>query len=156
MTNVIRIDGEIIEPIAPDSLVEAEPGVYSILVDGASYEVHLEAVRVEAGEVTVGNRRFAYEIEDPRQWKRSSGAAGVHGRAAILAPMPGKIVRILVEVGAEVSAGDGIVVIEAMKMQNEMKAPRAGRVAEIHGKENDSVVAGAILAIIDPVPEQAR
>ena len=147
----VRIDGEITEPTAPDSLVEAEPGVYSILVDGASYEV-----RVESGEVIVGNRRFTYEIEDPRQWKRSSGAAGVHGRAQILAPMPGKIVRILVAVGADVNAGDGIVVIEAMKMQNEMKAPRAGRVAEIHGKENDSVVAGAVLAVIDPAPDQAR
>jgi len=148
---MIRIDGEITEPVAPDSLVAAEPGVYSILVDGASYEV-----TVDAGEVTVGNRRFTYEIEDPRQWKRSSDSAGIHGRAQIVAPMPGKIVRILVAIGAEVNAGDAIIVIEAMKMQNEMKAPRAGRVAEIHGKENDSVVAGAILAIIDPTPDQAR
>ena len=148
---MIRIDGEITEPVAPDSLVAAEPGVYSILVDGASYEV-----TVDAGEVIVGSRRFTYEIEDPRQWKRSSDSAGIHGRAQILAPMPGKIVRILVAIGAEVNAGDAIIVIEAMKMQNEMKAPRAGRVAEIHGKENDSVVAGAILAIIDPTPDQAR
>jgi len=148
---MIRIDGEITEPVAPDSLVAAEPGVYSILVDGASYEV-----TVDAGEVIVGSRRFTYEIEDPRQWKRSSDSAGIHGRAQIVAPMPGKIVRILVAIGAEVNAGDAIIVIEAMKMQNEMKAPRAGRVAEIHGKENDSVVAGAILAIIDPTPDQAR
>jgi len=148
---MIRIDGEPTDPVSPDSLVAAEPGVYSILVDGASYEV-----TVDAGEVIVGSRRFTYEIEDPRQWKRSSDSAGIHGRAQILAPMPGKIVRILVAIGAEVNAGDAIIVIEAMKMQNEMKAPRAGRVAEIHGKENDSVVAGAILAIIDPTPDQAR
>lgn len=153
---MIRIDGEITEPVLPDSLVEAEPGVYSILVDGASYEVRLESGSAGAGEVTVGNRRFAYEIEDPRQWKRSSGSTGGQGRAQILAPMPGKIVRILVSIGAEVNAGDGIVVIEAMKMQNELKAPRAGRVAEINGKENDSVIAGAVLAVIDPVPDRAR
>ena len=126
-------------------LLEVEPGVYSVLADGASYEV-----RVDAAEVTVGSRRFAYELEDPRQWKRSGDAAAGHGRAAILAPMPGKVVRILAAAGDEVEAGQGIVVVEAMKMQNEMKAPRAGRVAAIQVKENDSVVAGAVLAIIDP------
>jgi biotin carboxyl carrier protein len=144
MKAVIRINGDITPPISPDSLVEAEPGVYSILVDGASYEV-----RINDTDVTVGHRRFAYQVEYPRQWKRSAGAAGGHGRAAILAPMPGKIVRILVAVGDEVEAGQGIVVVEAMKMQNEMKAPVTGRVAEIHAKENDSVVAGAVLAVID-------
>ena len=66
--------------------------------------------------------------------------------------MPGKVVRILVAAGDEVAAGQGIVVIEAMKMQNEMKAPRAGRVAAIQARENDSVVAGAVLAVIDPTP----
>jgi biotin carboxyl carrier protein len=66
--------------------------------------------------------------------------------------MPGKVVRILVAVGDEVEAGQGIVVVEAMKMQNEMKTPRAGRVAAIQAKENDSVVAGAVLAVIDPEP----
>jgi biotin carboxyl carrier protein len=143
----VRIDGEPISPVSHGTIVEVEKGVYSILVDGASHEV-----RVVAGQVTVGNRRFDYEIDDPRQWKRSDDAAGGHGRAAILAPMPGKVVRILVAVGDEVEAGQGIVVVEAMKMQNEMKAPRAGRVAAIQVKENDSVVAGAVLAVIDPAP----
>ena len=147
MKALIRIDGEAVSPISSATIVEVEPGVYSILVDGASHEV-----RVEAGQVTVGNRRFDYQIDDPRQWKRSSDAAGGQGRAAILAPMPGKVVRILVAVGDQVEAGQGIVVVEAMKMQNEMKAPRAGRVAAIQAKENDSVVAGAVLAVIDPEP----
>lgn len=147
MKPVIRIDGEAVGPVSYNTLVEVEPGVYSILVDGASYEV-----RVDAGQVTVGNRRFDYQVDDPRQWKRSDDAAGGQGRAAILAPMPGKIVRILAAVGDEVEAGQGIVVVEAMKMQNEMKAPRAGRVVAIQAKENDSVVAGAVLAIIDAAP----
>jgi biotin carboxyl carrier protein len=147
MKPVIRIDGEAISPVSLTTLVEVEPGVYSILVEGASHEV-----RVDAGQVTVGNRRFDFQIDDPRQWKRSGDAAGGQGRAAILAPMPGKVVRILVAVGDEVEAGQGIVVVEAMKMQNELKAPRAGRVATIQAKENDSVVAGAVLAVIDPEP----
>jgi biotin carboxyl carrier protein len=144
---LIRIDGEAVSPVSCATIVEVEPGVYSILVDGASHEV-----RVEAGQVTVGNRRFDFTIDDPRQWKRSSDAVGDQGRAAILAPMPGKVVRILVAVGDEVEAGQGIIVVEAMKMQNEMKAPRAGRVAAVQAKENDSVVAGAVLVVIDPEP----
>ena len=149
MKPVIRIDGEPVDPISHATVVEVEPGVYSILVDGASHEVRVEAGQGDAGNATVGNRRFDYQIDDPRQWKRSGDAAGAQGRAAILAPMPGKVVRILAAVGDEVEAGHGIVVVEAMKMQNEMKAPRAGRVAAIQVKENDSVVAGAILAVID-------
>ena len=70
------------------------------------------------------------------------------GRASLTAAMPGKIVRVLVAVGDEVAAGQGILVIEAMKMQNELKAPRAGRVTAIEVKENDSVNAGALLATI--------
>ena len=63
--------------------------------------------------------------------------------------MPGKIVRVLVTVGDEVVAGQGIVVVEAMKMQNELKAPRNGRVTAVEVGENDSVNAGAILATIE-------
>jgi biotin carboxyl carrier protein len=63
--------------------------------------------------------------------------------------MPGKVVRILAAAGEEVAAGQGIVVVEAMKMQNEMKAPRAGRVIAITVRENDSVNAGAVLATIE-------
>ena len=147
MKPLIRIDGNVVSPISYNTLVEVEPGVYSILLDGASHEV-----RVDAGQVTVGNRRFDFTIDDPRQWKRSGDASGGQGRAAILAPMPGKVVRILVAVGDDVEAGQGIVVVEAIKMQNEMKTPRAGRVAAIQAKENDSVVAGAVLAVIDPEP----
>lgn len=149
---IIRIDGEAVCPVEHNTLVEVEPGVYSILVNGASHEVRIEAVRVEAGQVTVGKRHFDYEVDDPRQWKRSGDTLGGQGRAAILAPMPGKVVRILVAVGDDVDAGQGIAVVEAMKMQNEMKAPRAGRVSAIHASENDSVVAGFVLAVVDPAP----
>jgi biotin carboxyl carrier protein len=141
----IRIDGEPVTPAYEITIVEVEPGLYSILADGASHEV-----RVEAGQVTVGNRRFDYLIDDPRQWKRAGGAAGGEGRAAITAPMPGKVVRILAAEGDAVEAGQGILVVEAMKMQNEMKSPRAGRVGSIPVKENESVAAGAVLAVIEP------
>jgi biotin carboxyl carrier protein len=90
-----------------------------------------------------------FEIDDPRQWKRSAHAADAHGQAVIKAVMPGKIVRVLVAVGDEVAAGQGVIVVEAMKMQNELKAPRDGRVAAIEVKEHDSVNAGARLLTIE-------
>lgn len=127
----------------PD-VVEVEPGVYSVIAGLASWEA-----RVAGNEITIGGHRFQVEIQDPRQWKRSSRAAGAHGRASIAAAMPGKIVRVLVAVGDEVVAGQGILVVEAMKMQNELKAPRDGRVTAIEVRENDSVNAGAVLATIE-------
>ena len=144
MSRTIRIDGEVFEPLQNATAVEVEPGVYSVLSAGRSWEV-----RVTADEITIDGHRFRFEVEDPRQWKRSGAGAGAQGRTAILAPMPGKIVRILVAVGDEVAAGQGIVVVEAMKMQNEMKAAKAGRVTAIEVKENDSVTAGAVLAVIE-------
>jgi biotin carboxyl carrier protein len=125
-------------------IVEVEPGVYSVIDGLSSWEA-----RVAGNEITVAGHRFPLEIDDPRQWMRSSHAAGAHGRVSIVAAMPGKIVRILVKVGDEVAAGRGIVVVEAMKMQNELKTPRDGRVTAIEVKENDSVNAGAVLAVIE-------
>jgi biotin carboxyl carrier protein len=125
-------------------IVETEPGVFSILADGQSYEA-----RVSANEISIAGKRFSFEIEDPRQWKRSTHSASAHGRASITAAMPGKIVRVSVAVGDEVVAGQALLVIEAMKMQNELKSPRDGRVTAIEVKENDSVNAGAVLMTIE-------
>ena len=143
MNRVIRINGEPVAPAADAAVVETEPGVYSVLTEGRASEV-----RVTGDEITIDGRRFRFEVEDPRRWKKSGGAAEAHGRASILAPMPGKIVRILVAAGDAVTAGQGIVVVEAMKMQNEMKAPKDGIVTAIQVRENDSVTAGAVLAVI--------
>jgi biotin carboxyl carrier protein len=128
--------------MTPD-VMEVEPGVYSVLLDGAAYEV-----RVSGDEISINGHRYTFENSDRRQWKRHGGGAGAQGRAAIVAPMPGRIVRVLVADGDEVEAGQGIVVVEAMKMQNELKAPRAGRVTSIGVKPADSVNAGAVLATI--------
>ncbi len=126
------------------NIVETEPGVYSVIENGVSYEV-----RATGSQVTVNGFAFEITLEDPRQWKRSGGAAGGQGRVSIVAPMPGKVVRVLVAAGDEVVAGQGIVVVEAMKMQNELKSPRDGRVTVLQAKENDSVTAGTVLAVIE-------
>ena len=125
-------------------IIEVEPGVYSVILNGASYEV-----RVSAGEIFINGHSYPFEPVDPRQWKRPGSGAGVQGRAAIVAPMPGKIVRVLVAEGDPVEAGQGILVVEAMKMQNELKAPRAGRVTSIAVKAGDGVNAGAVLATVE-------
>lgn len=144
MMRRILINGQPVDSHADATLTVTESGVYTVIADGRSHEV-----RVVGREIFIDGHRFTFEVEDPRRWKRDSGSASGSGRATITAPMPGKVVRVLTVPGDEVEAGQGIVVVEAMKMQNELKAPRAGRVASIECKENDSVNAGTVLAVIE-------
>jgi biotin carboxyl carrier protein len=130
------------------SVIEVEPGVYSVLLDGASYEIRL--VETSQGQsAEAGGRRFEVEVRDPRDTSRSSRAAVGSGRQNVAAPMPGKVVRVLVNVGDTVDAGQGLVVVEAMKMQNEMKASRPGRVIEIRASVGQTVGAGDPLLILE-------
>lgn len=130
------------------SLLEVEPGIYSVLLDGRSYEV-----RVEAGHggmfVAIEGRRFAVEVADRRRMRRKSHGVLAEGRLNVSAPMPGRVVRVLVAEGDAVEAGRGLVVVEAMKMQNEMKAPKAGRVVGLRAREGAVVGAGEVLATIE-------
>ena len=144
MKPIIQLDGQRVDPHLDADIVETEPGVYSVITVSSVFEV-----RVSDAQITVAGRRFEFSVEDPRAWKHGGSGGGVHGRAAILAPMPGKVVRILVTAGQEVAQGQGILVVEAMKMQNEMKAPRAGRVTVVNVAENSSVTAGTLLAVIE-------
>ncbi len=127
------------------------PGVYSILVSGRSYEVRVApAAPHGVGNsnrriVTIGPRNFTIEIHDPRRRPGAAAQADQSGPREILAPMPGKIVKVLAEKNQEVAQGAGLLVIEAMKMQNELRAPRAGKVAEIYVAEGAGVETGARL-----------
>ena len=129
-------------------LAEVEPGVFSVLLDGRSYEARAEYGN-ECAWITVRGRRFRIAIADPRRWTQSNAAVHGHDRETIVASMPGKIVRVLVQPGETVAAGQGVIVIEAMKMQNEMKARRAGRLTAVPVREGETVAAGAILATIE-------
>jgi len=109
--------------------------------------------RPESGsavDVVVGTTRYSITLTDPKRL-RTTASAGTHGdeAARIVAPMPGKVVRLLVENGATVEAGAGIVVVEAMKMQNEMKAPKAGTVAGLNVAVGSTVNGGDVLAVIE-------
>jgi biotin carboxyl carrier protein len=126
----------------------AEPGAYSILMDGRIYDARVEEAP-GALIVTIDGHRFEIEVRDPRRLARGAARRGGEGVETIAAPMPGKVMRVLVSPGDEVEPGQGMVVVEAMKMQNEMKAPRAGRVLAVAVKEGAKVAAGEVLATIE-------
>ena len=135
------------------SASEIEGGIYVLINEGQVYECRVERKQAQPDELHVHLCRETYSLTlfDPKRLRsgHGSGAQAVDGAAQIVAPMPGKIVRVLVEAGARVEAGDGIIVVEAMKMQNEMKAPRAGVVAEIRAADGATVNAGDVLAVIE-------
>lgn len=130
------------------SVVEVEPGIYSVLWDGRSYEAKVLWDGTQ-GVVDVGSEHFVVEAADPREidTRQAEGKRG--SRQELKASMPGKVVRVLVKEQQEVAAGQGIVVVEAMKMQNEMRVARAGRVTSIRVKPGDAVTAGEALAVIE-------
>lgn len=127
------------------SIEGSGPGVFSVLIEGRSYQ----ATFLDAGTIQVGDRIFSVEVFDPRELRARSSAGASHGRQNIAAPMPGKVVRLLVAVGDAVEAGQGLIVVEAMKMQNEMKSPKAGIVVEIKAGNGATVAAGEILVVIE-------
>ncbi|HZI19110.1 MAG TPA: biotin/lipoyl-containing protein [Pyrinomonadaceae bacterium] len=101
-------------------------------------------------QISVGAETYDVALSDPRRLRGAQGAGGSDaGRSQLKAPMPGKVVRVLVEQGQEVEAGQGVVVIEAMKMQNELKSPKAGTVSEVRTAEGTNVNAGDVLAVIE-------
>ncbi len=124
-----------------------EPGVYSILIGGRSYEASITETATGL-VVTIDGYRFEIDARDPRRFTRKAGRGGADGVQTIAAPMPGKVVRVLTGVGEAVQAGQGLVVVEAMKMQNEMKAPRAGKVLSLPVREGATVAAGEVLITI--------
>lgn len=138
------IDGT---PVEAD-VTEIFPGAYSILIGGQSLEAHI-APRTNELVITVAGREYTAAVRDPREWKRKHGGSfSSEGRQQILAPMPGKVVRILAKAGDKIEAGQGILVVEAMKMQNEVKAPKSGQVEKVLVAEGQSVNAGDTLAVV--------
>jgi biotin carboxyl carrier protein len=127
---------------------EVAPGVYSILLGGRSYQAQVTSPPAEAPTrearrvVTVGTRHYRVEVHDPRRRQIVGATAPSNGPQEIVAPMPGKVVKILVVENQEVSQGAGLLVIEAMKMQNELRAPRAGRVERIYVAPGKGVETG--------------
>lgn len=118
-----------------------------VLLDNACYDV-VSVPRPGGYHVNVFNRFFDVEILDPRGGASGSGAGAAGGDRPVRAPMPGRIVKVLVEDGQEVAAGAGLIVLEAMKMQNELRAPRAGRVRQLAARAGQTVEAGQTLLVV--------
>jgi biotin carboxyl carrier protein len=140
-----RLDGREI----PVDAVSVQEGVISLLLDGKSYEVKQETVGADTN-IVVGHERFSALVRDPRSFRsRKRAGASEQGVKKITAPMPGKVVRILAGVGAQVEVGQSVIVIEAMKMQNELKAPKNGVMKKINVAEGAAVEAGQSLAEVE-------
>lgn len=122
-------------------------GMYSILLEGRSFEARVHEV-ARGLIVIIEGHEFAFHIEDPREWRKRGAALEAEGKQQVLASMPGKIVRVLVAAGQAVKSGQGIVVVEAMKMQNELRSPKAGTVERLLVAEGQAVNAGETLAVI--------
>ncbi len=122
-----------------------EPGVMSLLVDGKQYRCVLDG-----DAVVIGGKRVGFEVDDPRslQGRRRVGGSA-EGPRPVKAPMPGRVVRLLVNAGDEVAEGQGVVVIEAMKMQNELKTLKAGRVVRVGVGIGDTVGSGDVLIVVE-------
>jgi biotin carboxyl carrier protein len=133
---------------------ETEAGAFMLLVDGRVYECRANRAGTEASgatsEVHIGDKTFSVTLFDPKRLRGARGAgAEASGRAHVKASMPGKVVRVLVSVGAHVEAGGGLIVVEAMKMQNELKSPKSGTVTEVRAEAGMTVNAGDVLVIVE-------
>ena len=146
----VTLDGKVMDVQA----FLLRPGVLSLMVAGRSYRVvredDLPATNGSDTAVLFAGGRYPYRVEDSRSLKaRRAHGGGADGPRVIKASMPGRVVRVLAQRGEAVEAHQGVVVIEAMKMQNELKSPKAGIVVEMRVANGDTVAAGDVLAVID-------
>ena len=149
-----RLDGA---PFEADA-AQVGPGVFSMLIGGKSFHVRIAPSLEPAGNTAtpdstfynaqIGGAQYTVAVQDQRQWSRARGGLLREGRQQITAPMPGKVVRILVTEGQRVEAAQGLIVVEAMKMQNEIKSPASGTVEKILAVEGQPVTAGESLLTI--------
>lgn len=129
---------------------EPEPGLFLIILNNHVYRCALEKMPNGSVEVIVNGKRIPVAARDKKHMRGGAGAsAGAAGSVILSSPMPGKIVRVLLGAGDAVNAHQGVLIVEAMKMQNEVQSPKAGKVAEIKVAEGQTVNAGEALAVIE-------
>lgn len=142
----ILLDGRLVDA----DVVEVAPHTISVLLDGRAFEFHLAQAPDGALKLQTGLQDFSVGVADPRAWRgRRHGALEATGRQQIIAPMPGKVVRVLVKAGDRVETGQGLFVVEAMKMQNEIRSPKSGIVERLLAAEGQAVNAGEVLAWVN-------
>jgi acetyl/propionyl-CoA carboxylase alpha subunit len=149
----ILSNGEIIlngEQLTADFQSVADQPIYSLLLDGQSYEASIHPT--DSGiQVLLRGQLIDVRVEDERQrrLRESSGGQVIQsGDIHLKAPMPGLVVTIPVEEGQDVASGDNLIILESMKMQNELKAPRAGVISRLRVKTGDNVEQNQVLLIL--------
>ena len=153
----VSLDGERVTARVDDrkydlNVSEPEENVFLIKNEGRVFEVFASpsAAAPTKYNLRVGSSEIEALVIDPKRLRGSAaGAEDASGKAEIKTAMPGKVVRILKAVGDGVEKGDGVIVVEAMKMQNEMKSPKDGVIQEIRVAESDTVSAGDVLVVIE-------
>ncbi len=130
-------------------VAETAPNTFSVLLAGQSHEISVTSSADGKLNLQSGRFEFTAEVIDPRSWRgRRHGGVEAEGRQQIVAPMPGKVIRVLVRAGEKVEAGQGLLVVEAMKMQNEIRSPKSGTVERVVVAEGQAVNAGEVLCIV--------
>lgn len=137
-------------------VAEVEPGCYSILMEGRSVDVRLDAAKhpdpdLHAYRATLFDGAYEFALQDPMKALLAAQGGAGGGGGTLIAPMPGKIVKVLVREGETVAEGQTLLIMEAMKMQNELKASGEGMVAKIHVTEGATVETGANLVTVKAV-----
>lgn len=129
-------------------VAEVRAGVYSILIGRKSFVARVDGDEGEY-EVRVEGASCRITVADPRRRRRGGSQLAIEGKQIVRAPMPGKVIRLLAAKGEAVEAGQGIVVVEAMKMQNEVKSPKAGTVQTVSVQVGQAVNSGETLMIVE-------
>jgi acetyl/propionyl-CoA carboxylase alpha subunit len=130
------------------SIEDVAPGIISVLEDNRSFLVRL-VENTDFVEAWVKDRCFRLSISDPRDSSGHSKSPTRAGRQEVRASMPGKVVKVLISRGDEVQEGTGLVIVEAMKMQNELRSPKNGRIVHINVVEGAAVAAGEALVVVE-------
>ena len=142
----ITLDGNHLQAHA----VEVAPNAFSILLDGRSHQIRVAPQPDGSLTLHAGVTEYRAEVRDPRSWRgRRHGAHEAEGRQQVAAPMPGKVIRLLVKQGDTVAAGQGLLVVEAMKMQNEIRSPKSGKIEKLCASEGQAVNAGEVLLWVE-------
>jgi len=123
---------------------------YSLIVENRSFEVEVDPDGDEY-RALVDGRNYYVNLMDERRVRTGAGQAGgkAQGRQTVSVPMPGKVIAVIVNEGDKVEKGQGLVIVEAMKMENEVRSPIAGEVKEIKVRQGETIEAGAALLIVE-------
>ncbi|MFN8009782.1 MAG: biotin/lipoyl-containing protein [Holophagaceae bacterium] len=137
----------------PADIVEVEPGTYSVILEGRSVDVRIDPARsndpdVHAYRATLHDGAYEFGLQDPMKALLAAASGASAGGGTLSSPMPGKIVKILVKEGDTVAEGQTLLIMEAMKMQNELKAIGAGKVSKVAVQEGGTVETGATLLVM--------